>query len=64
MKEAKSLDHTKWDCKYHVVFIPKRSKKAVYGAIRQYLGSIPERSRSPRDQRFPEESVFGKSCGR
>jgi putative transposase len=40
MKDVQSLNHTRWDCKYHVVFIPKRRKKAVYGAIRKYLGSI------------------------
>ncbi len=40
MKEYKSLSHTKWDCKYHVVFIPKRRKKSIYGPIRQYLGQI------------------------
>ena len=40
MKEYKSLSHTKWDCKYHVVFIPKRRKKKLYGAVRRYLGEI------------------------
>jgi putative transposase len=29
MKEYQSLSHTKWDCKYHVVFIPKRRKKKI-----------------------------------
>jgi putative transposase len=40
MKDYQSLDHTKWDCKYHVVFIPKRRRKQIYGAIRKYLGKI------------------------
>ena len=40
MKEYQSLCHTKWDCKYHVVFIPKRRKKLIFGAIRKYLGEI------------------------
>ena len=35
-----SLAHSKWDCKYHVVFIPKRRRKALYGQIRQQLGHI------------------------
>ena len=35
-----SLSHSKWDCKYHVVFIPKRRRKAVFGNIRKHLGSI------------------------
>jgi len=40
MKEYQSLCHTKWDCKYHVVFIPKRRKKMIFGAIRKHLGSL------------------------
>jgi putative transposase len=33
-----SLAHSKWDCKYHVVFGPKRRRKAIYGQIRRELG--------------------------
>jgi putative transposase len=32
-----SLAHSKWDCKYHVVFIPKCRKKQLYGQIRKFL---------------------------
>jgi len=32
-----SLSHSKWDCKYHIVFIPKCRKKSLYGKIRKYL---------------------------
>ncbi len=35
-----SLSHSKWDCKYHLVFIPKRRRKAVFGNIRKHLGRI------------------------
>ena len=35
-----SLNHTKWECKYHVVFIPKYRRKTIYGEIRRYLGEI------------------------
>jgi putative transposase len=35
-----SMSHSKWDCKYHVVFIPKRRRKAVFGNIRKHLGGI------------------------
>jgi REP element-mobilizing transposase RayT len=31
MKEYQSLSHTRWDCKYHIVFIPKRRKKRILG---------------------------------
>jgi REP-associated tyrosine transposase len=40
MKDYQSLNHTRWDCKYHVVFIPKRRKKAIYGSIRKHLGRV------------------------
>jgi len=40
MKEYQSLSHTRWDCKYHVVFIPKRRKKVIFGTIRRHLGEI------------------------
>lgn len=40
MKEYQSLCHTKWDCKYHVVFIPKKRKKMIFGAIRKHLGQV------------------------
>lgn len=40
MKEYKSLAHTRWDCKYHVVFIPKMRKKKIFGVLRQHLGAI------------------------
>jgi len=36
----RSLSHSKWDCKYHVVFIPKKRRKALFGQARRYLGEI------------------------
>src|ERR1700738_5313504 len=35
-----SLSHSKWDCKYHVVFVPKRRRKAIYGPVRGELGKV------------------------
>ena len=35
-----SLSHSKWDCKYHLVFVPKYRKKKLYGNIRKFLGSV------------------------
>lgn len=40
MKEYQSLSHTRWDCKYHVVFIPKRRKKLIFGKLRKHLGKV------------------------
>lgn len=36
----KSLSHSKWDCKYHIVFIPKGRKKLLYGKVRKFLGPV------------------------
>lgn len=36
----KSLSHSKWDCKFHVVFIPKRRRHALYREIRHHLGGF------------------------
>ena len=40
MKDYRSLKHSKWYCKYHVVWIPKYRKKVIYGQLRKELGSI------------------------
>ena len=40
MSIYKRLQHTKWECKYHVVFIPKYRKKVIYGQLRRYLGEV------------------------
>ena len=40
MDDYKSLSHSVWDCKYHVVFIPKYRRKVVYGELRRELGKV------------------------
>ena len=40
MNEYESLSHSKWECKYHVVFIPKYRRKGLYGKLRQHLGLV------------------------
>ncbi len=40
MTDENSLSHTRWNCKYHIVFIPKYRRKAIYGKIRQDIGQI------------------------
>jgi len=37
MDDYESLSHRKWECKHHVVFIPKCRRKTLYGELRQYL---------------------------
>ena len=40
MKDWQSQAHVKWDCKYHVVIVPKYRKKALYGSLRGKIGKI------------------------
>ena len=40
MDEYESLNHTKWECKYHVVFIPKFRRKTLFGQLRRDLGQV------------------------
>ena len=40
MNTAESLSHSKWECKYHIVWIPKYRKKALYKELRLQLGTI------------------------
>ena len=40
MERYESLHHTKWECKYHVVWIPKWRKRVLYGQLRKELGQI------------------------
>ena len=40
MKDMNSLSHTKWNCKYHIVFAPKYRRQAFYGTNRLEIGSI------------------------
>ncbi len=54
MSNYQSLSHTKWECKYHVVFIPKYRKKAIYGEIRRHLGEALRGLAEQRESRIEE----------
>lgn len=40
MNNVTSLSHAKWECKYHVVWIPKCRRKALYGQLLKHLGEL------------------------
>ena len=40
MEDAKSLAHTKWNCKYHIVFAPKYRRKIIFGKLKEEIGKI------------------------
>ncbi len=54
MDELESLNHTKWECKYHIVFIPKCRRKTLYMQLRQYLGEVFRRLAEQRESRIEE----------
>ena len=54
MNDVESLSHTKWECKSHIVFIPKYRRKALYGALRQQLGEVLKQLAMQRESRIDE----------
>jgi putative transposase len=54
MDEFESLSHTKWECKYHVVFIPKFRRKALYGQLRDHLGELFRKLATQKESRIEE----------
>ena len=54
MDEYQSLSHTTWDCKYHVVFIPKCRRRTLYLELRRHLGEVFHKlamQRNPRSKK-------------
>ena len=58
MREIASLSHTRWECKYHVVFIPKCRRKVLFGQIRRELGEVFHRLAGQRESRIEEGHVM------
>ncbi len=54
MRRIGSLNHSRWECKYHVIFIPKYRKKAIFGRIRSELGEIFRRLAEQKESRIEE----------
>ena len=54
MDEYESLSHTKWECKYHVVFIPKCRRKTLYKELRKHLGEIFRRLAEQKESKIEE----------
>jgi putative transposase len=59
MKEYQSLSHTRWDCKYHVVFIPKRRKKKIFEALRRHLGEMFRELAKQKESQVVEGHLMG-----
>ncbi len=54
MDEHESLSHTQWECRYHVVFVPKFRRCTLYGELRKYLGEVLRRLAEQRESRVGE----------
>src|SRR6266508_2656598 len=54
MDDYGSLSHTKWECKYHVVFIPKWRRKTLSGELRKHLGEVFRKLAEQKESRIEE----------
>ena len=54
MERYDSLNHTKWECKFHVVWIPKCRKKVLYGQLRRELGPVLRKLASQKESEVIE----------
>jgi putative transposase len=52
--DYETLSHSKWDCKYHVVFIPKYRRKALYAELRRHLGAAFRTLAEQKESRIEE----------
>ena len=59
MNESESLSHTRWECKYHVTFIPKCRRKVLYLKLREELGAIFKVLAERVDARVEEGHLMG-----
>ena len=54
MDELDSLSHSEWECKYHVVFIPKCRRKTLYEQLRRYRGELFRKLAEQKESRIEE----------
>ncbi len=54
MDDKESLSHSRWDCKYHVVFIPKCRRRILYSELRPHLGEVFRRLATQKESRIIE----------
>jgi putative transposase len=54
LSQVRSLNHSRWECQYHVVFIPKYRKKTVFGQIRKDLGEVIHELAGQKESRIVE----------
>ena len=52
-----SLSHSKWNCKYHIIFIPKKRKSVIYGKIRKELAKILHELTTQKESKITEGNL-------
>jgi len=58
MSNYGNLQHTRWECKYHVIFIPKYRRKALYKGLRQHLGEVFRRLALQKESHIEEGQLM------
>ena len=58
MEEHRSVSHTKWQCKYHVIFIPKYRRRRLFGVIRRELGPVFRRLAEQKESKVEEGHIL------
>jgi len=59
MNHYRSLSHTAWDCKYHLIWIPKYRKKVLFGDLRKYLGNVFRELALQKESKVLEGHLMG-----
>ena len=54
MDSAESLSHTRWECKYHIIFIPKYRRKSIYEGLRPHLEEVLRKLAEQKESRILE----------
>ena len=58
MRQVESLSHTRWECKYPIVFIPKYRRKTLFGQIRKELGEVFHRLARQKESLIEEGHIM------
>jgi len=58
MRRVESLSHTRWECKYHIVFISKYRRKTLFGQVRPELGGVFHRLAKQKESLIDEGHIM------
>ena len=58
MDKTESLSHTRWECKYHIVFIPKCRRRTLYGELRRHLGEVFRRLAAQKESQVEDSHLM------